>query len=84
MAETQKIKLADAQSKRQPRRARCARSPWRWPKISLQLSLPNIGDAFGVVTIIHRAARLQTIAEMRTTDTVIERDYNALLQMLKN
>ena len=79
-----KIKLADMHSKKRSRDiARPRQIAMALAKELTQLSLPNIGDAFGGrdhTTVLHAC---KTIAEMRTTDTVIERDYNAL-QMLKN
>ena len=85
VAEYYKIKLADMHSKKRSRDiARPRQIAMALAKELTQLSLPNIGDAFGGrdhTTVLHAC---KTIAEMRTTDTVIERDYNALLQMLKN
>ncbi|AQR63622.1 chromosomal replication initiation protein DnaA [Aquaspirillum sp. LM1] len=85
VADYYKIKLADMHSKKRSRDiARPRQIAMALAKELTQLSLPNIGDAFGGrdhTTVLHAC---KTIAEMRTTDSVIERDYNALLQMLKN
>ena len=76
MAEYYKIKLADMHSKKRSRDiARPRQIAMALAKELTQLSLPNIGDAFGGrdhTTVLHAC---KTIAEMRTTDMVIERDY---------
>jgi chromosomal replication initiator protein len=46
-------------------------------------SLPDIGDAYGGrdhTTVLHACRK---IAELRTTDTNITRDFNALIQILR-
>ena len=49
-----------------------------------QYSLPNIGEAFGGrdhTTVLHAQ---KTIAELRTKDERLDRDYKLLIQMLQN
>ena len=85
VADYYKIKLSDMHSKKRSRDiARPRQVAMALSKELTQLSLPNIGGAFGGrdhTTVLHAC---KTINEMRNTDGTIERDYNALLQMLKN
>ena len=48
-----------------------------------ELSLPNIGDAFGGrdhTTVLHACRK---IAELKARDIELTRDYNALMQVLR-
>ena len=85
VAEYYKIKLSDMHSKKRTRDiARPRQIAMTLAKELTQLSLPNIGDAFGGrdhTTVLHAC---KTINEMRETDGDIAHDYNVLLQMLRN
>jgi chromosomal replication initiator protein len=85
VAEYYKIKLGDMHSKKRSRDiARPRQIAMALAKELTQLSLPNIGDAFGGrdhTTVLHAC---KTIAEMRGNDTDIAHDYDTLLQMLRN
>lgn len=80
-----KIKLADMHSKKRSRDiARPRQIAMALSKELTQLSLPNIGDAFGGrdhTTVLHAC---KTIAEMRQHDAIIARDVETLLTMLRN
>lgn len=85
VAEYYKIKLSDMHSKKRSRDiARPRQVAMALAKELTQLSLPNIGDAFGGrdhTTVLHAC---KTIAEMRGNDTDIAHDYDTLLAMLRN
>ncbi|MCL6263559.1 MULTISPECIES: chromosomal replication initiator protein DnaA [Craterilacuibacter] len=85
VAEYYKIKLSDMHSKKRSRDiARPRQVAMTLAKELTQLSLPNIGDAFGGrdhTTVLHAC---KTINEMRTSDPDIAHDYDALLSMLRN
>ncbi len=85
VAEYYKIKLSDMHSKKRSRDiARPRQIAMALAKELTQLSLPNIGDAFGGrdhTTVLHAC---KTIAEMRTSDADIAHDYETLLSMLRN
>ncbi len=85
VADYYKIKLSDMHSKKRSRDiARPRQVAMALAKELTSLSLPNIGDAFGGrdhTTVLHAC---KTIAEMRTTDEDIAKDYDALLTMLRN
>ncbi|WP_024300880.1 chromosomal replication initiator protein DnaA [Pseudogulbenkiania sp. MAI-1] len=85
VAEYYKIKLGDMHSKKRSRDiARPRQIAMALAKELTQLSLPNIGDAFGGrdhTTVLHAC---KTIAEMRGSDADIAHDYDTLLQMLRN
>lgn len=85
VADYYKIKLSDMHSKKRSRDiARPRQVAMALAKELTSLSLPNIGDAFGGrdhTTVLHAC---KTIAEMRTTDEDIAKDYDALLAMLRN
>ncbi|CUA83427.1 chromosomal replication initiator protein DnaA [Gulbenkiania indica] len=85
VAEYYKIKLSDMHSKKRSRDiARPRQVAMALAKELTQLSLPNIGDAFGGrdhTTVLHAC---KTIAEMRTNDTDMAHDYETLLSMLRN
>jgi chromosomal replication initiator protein len=80
-----KIKLSDMHSKKRSRDiARPRQIAMALAKEITQLSLPNIGDAFGGrdhTTVLHAC---KTIAEMRGNDADIAYDYDTLLSMLRN
>jgi len=80
-----KIKLSDMHSKKRSRDiARPRQIAMALAKEITQLSLPNIGDAFGGrdhTTVLHAC---KTIAEMRANDADIAYDYDTLLSMLRN
>jgi chromosomal replication initiator protein len=80
-----KIKLTDMHSKKRSRDiARPRQIAMALAKEITQLSLPNIGDAFGGrdhTTVLHAC---KTIAEMRTVDADIAHDYETLLSILRN
>ena len=49
-----------------------------------ELSLPNIGDAFGGrdhTTVLHACRK---IAELKARDSELTRDYSALVQVLRS
>ncbi|WP_028536203.1 chromosomal replication initiator protein DnaA [Paludibacterium yongneupense] len=85
VAEYYKIKLSDMHSKKRSRDiARPRQIAMTLAKELTQLSLPNIGDAFGGrdhTTVLHAC---KTIAEMRGRDADIAHDYENLLSMLRN
>jgi chromosomal replication initiator protein len=85
VAEYYKIKLSDMHSKKRSRDiARPRQIAMTLAKELTQLSLPNIGDAFGGrdhTTVLHAC---KTIAEMRGRDADIAHDYDNLLSMLRN
>ncbi|MDF0604517.1 chromosomal replication initiator protein DnaA [Neisseriaceae bacterium TC5R-5] len=85
VAEYYKIKLSDMHSKKRSRDiARPRQVAMTLAKELTQLSLPNIGDAFGGrdhTTVLHAC---KTIAEMRGSDEDIAHDYDTLLAMLRN
>ncbi|HJV07746.1 MAG TPA: chromosomal replication initiator protein DnaA [Chromobacteriaceae bacterium] len=85
VAEYYKIKLSDMHSKKRTRDiARPRQVAMALAKELTQLSLPNIGDAFGGrdhTTVLHAC---KTIAEMRGSDGDIAHDYDTLLSMLRN
>ena len=73
-----------AQQKRSRDIARPRQVAMALAKELTQLSLPNIGDAFGGrdhTTVLHAC---KTIAEMRGNDADIAHDYDTLLAMLRN
>ncbi|MCW3481054.1 chromosomal replication initiator protein DnaA [Neisseriaceae bacterium JH1-16] len=85
VADYYKIKLSDMHSKKRSRDiARPRQIAMALAKELTQLSLPNIGDAFGGrdhTTVLHAC---KTIAEMRQNDGDIGHDYDTLLAMLRN
>lgn len=80
-----KIKLSDMHSKKRSRDiARPRQFAMALAKEITQLSLPNIGEAFGGrdhTTVLHAC---KTIADMRTEQVDIAHDYDTLLSMLRN
>lgn len=85
VADYYKIKLADMHSKKRSRDiARPRQIAMMLTKELTQLSLPNIGEAFGGrdhTTVMHAC---KTVAELRQHDTAIGRDVEVLLTMLRN
>lgn len=85
VADYYKIKLSDMHSKKRSRDiARPRQIAMALAKEITQLSLPNIGEAFGGrdhTTVLHAC---KTIAELRTGDADIAHDYETLLSMLRN
>ena len=57
---------------------------FRLAKELTPLSLPDIGEAFGGrdhTTVLHACRK---VAELRSTNSDITRDFNSLLQVLRN
>jgi chromosomal replication initiator protein len=84
VAEYYKIKISDMHSKKRNRNiARPRQVAMALAKELTQLSLPDIGDAFGNrdhTTVLHAC---RTIASLREKDHDINRDYHVLEQVLK-
>ncbi len=84
VAEYFKIKVSDMHSKRRNRNvARPRQVAMALAKDLTQMSLPEIGEAFGNrdhTTVLHAC---RTIASLRKQDTAINRDYLILEQVLK-
>lgn len=84
VAEFYKIKVSDMHSKKRSRNiARPRQIAMTLSKELTQMSLPDIGDAFGNrdhTTVLHAC---RTIAAMRDKDPDINRDYHLLEQVLK-
>lgn len=84
VAEYFKIKVADMHSKKRSRNlARPRQVAMALAKDLTQMSLPEIGDAFGNrdhTTVLHAC---RTIASLRKHDTGLNRDYLVLEQVLK-
>ena len=84
VAEFFKLKLSDMHSKRRSRNvARPRQVAMALAKELTQMSLPEIGDAFGGrdhTTVLHAC---RTIATLRKQDQALNRDYLALEQVLK-
>jgi chromosomal replication initiator protein len=84
VAEYFKIKMADMHSKRRSRNvARPRQVAMALAKDLTQMSLPEIGEAFGNrdhTTVLHAC---RTIASLRQQDTSLNRDYLVLEQVLK-
>jgi chromosomal replication initiator protein len=84
VAEYFKIKVADMHSKKRSRNvARPRQVAMALAKDLTQMSLPEIGEAFGNrdhTTVMHAC---RTIASLRTHDSVLNRDYLVLEQVLK-
>jgi len=84
VAEFYKIKVADLHAKKRTRNiARPRQIAMALAKELTQMSLPEIGDAFGNrdhTTVLHAC---RTIATLRTKDTEINRDFHVLEQTLK-
>ena len=84
VADYYKIKISDMHSKKRSRNvARPRQVAMALAKELTQLSLPDIGDAFGNrdhTTVMHAC---RTIAALRDKDHDINRDYHVLEQVLK-
>ncbi len=84
VADYYKIKVADMYSKKRARIvARPRQIAMAVAKELTQLSLPDIGEAFGGrdhTTVLHAYRK---IMELRTSDPAINRDYNALIHILR-
>ncbi|MCC6917481.1 chromosomal replication initiator protein DnaA [Nitrosomonas sp.] len=84
VADYYKIKVADMYSKKRVRAiARPRQVAMAIAKELTQLSLPDIGEAFGGrdhTTVLHAHRK---IVELRTSDPVINRDFNALMHILR-
>jgi chromosomal replication initiator protein len=84
VAEYFKIKVSDMHSKRRNRNvARPRQVAMALAKDLTQMSLPEIGEAFGNrdhTTVLHAC---RTIAALRKQDTALNRDYLVLEQVLK-
>jgi chromosomal replication initiator protein len=84
VAEYFKIKISDMHSKRRTRNvARPRQVAMALAKDLTQMSLPEIGEAFGNrdhTTVLHAC---RTIASLRTRDNSLNRDYLVLEQVLK-
>jgi chromosomal replication initiator protein len=84
VAEYFKIKVADMHSKRRSRNiARPRQVAMALAKDLTQMSLPEIGEAFGNrdhTTVLHAC---RTITSLRQTDNGLNRDYVVLEQVLK-
>ena len=84
VAEYYKIKVSDMHSKRRSRNvARPRQLAMALAKDLTQMSLPDIGDAFGNrdhTTVLHAC---RTIASLREKNHDINRDYHVLEQVLK-
>lgn len=84
VAEFYKIKVSDLHSKKRSRNvARPRQMAMALARDLTQISLPDIGDAFGNrdhTTVLHAC---RTIATLREKDHEINRDYHVLEQVLK-
>lgn len=84
VAEYYKIKVADLHSKKRTRAiARPRQMAMALAKELTEMSLPEIGDAFGNrdhTTVLHAC---RTIATLRTKDHELNRDFHVLEQTLK-
>ncbi|MCC6472608.1 MAG: chromosomal replication initiator protein DnaA [Burkholderiales bacterium] len=84
VAEFYKIKVSDLHSKKRSRNiARPRQLAMALARDLTQISLPDIGDAFGNrdhTTVLHAC---RTIASLREKDHEINRDYHVLEQVLK-
>jgi chromosomal replication initiator protein len=85
VADYYKIKVADIYS---PKRTRAIARPRQiamaLAKELTELSLPNIGEAFGGrdhTTVLHACRK---IAELKLSDPTINKDFNVLLQVLRS
>jgi chromosomal replication initiator protein len=85
VADYYKIKVSEMYSKKRSRTvARPRQMAMALAKELTQLSLPDIGDAFGGrdhTTVLHACRK---IAELRSSNNEITRDFAALLQVLRS
>lgn len=85
VADYYKIKVSEMYSKKRSRAlARPRQVAMALSKELTELSLPNIGDAFGGrdhTTVLHACRK---IAELKVRDADLTRDYSALVQVLRS
>jgi chromosomal replication initiator protein len=85
VADYYKIKVSEMYSKKRSRNvARPRQVAMALAKELTQMSLPDIGEAFGGrdhTTVLHACRK---IADLRTTNTDITRDVNSLLKVLRS
>ena len=85
VADYYKIKVSEMYSKKRSRNvARPRQIAMALAKELTQLSLPDIGDAFGGrdhTTVLHACRR---IAALKTTSNEITRDFDSLLKVLRS
>ncbi len=85
VADFYKIKVADMYSKKRSRIvARPRQMAMALAKELTQLSLPDIGDAFGGrdhTTVLHACRKIE---ELRSVDSNLARDFNVLMQTLRS
>ncbi|MGH8711685.1 MAG: helix-turn-helix domain-containing protein, partial [Burkholderiales bacterium] len=85
VADYYKIKVSEMYSKKRTRAlARPRQVAMALSKELTELSLPNIGDAFGGrdhTTVLHACRK---IAELKARDSELTRDYCALVQVLRS
>ncbi len=85
VADFYKIKVAEMYSKKRTRvLARPRQMAMALTKELTQLSLPDIGDAFGGrdhTTVLHACRKID---ELKSTNPDIAREFNTLLQILRN
>jgi chromosomal replication initiator protein len=85
VAEYYKIKVSEMYSKKRSRTiARPRQIAMALAKELTPLSLPDIGEAFGGrdhTTVLHACRK---VAELRSTNSDITRDFNSLLQVLRS
>jgi len=85
VADYYKIKVSEMYSKKRSRNvARPRQVAMALAKELTQLSLPDIGDAFGGrdhTTVLHACRK---VAELKTDSPDINRDFEALLQVLRS
>lgn len=85
VADYYKIKVAEMYSKKRTRIiARPRQVAMALAKELTQLSLPDIGDAFGGrdhTTVLHACRKIE---ELRGSDPAMTRDFNVLLQVLRS
>ena len=85
VADYYKIKVSEMYSKKRSRAlARPRQVAMALSKELTELSLPNIGDAFGGrdhTTVLHACRK---VADLKSHDGDLARDYNALMQVLRS
>src|SRR5262249_34668697 len=85
VADYYKIKVAEMYSKKRSRNvARPRQIAMALAKELTQMSLPDIGDAFGGrdhTTVLHACRK---IALLKSTDTGVTRDFDSLLKVLRS
>src|SRR5262245_42605646 len=85
VADYYKIKVAEMYSKKRSRNvARPRQIAMALAKELTQMSLPDIGDAFGGrdhTTVLHACRK---VAMLKSTDTAVTHDFNSLLKVLRS